>query len=1178
MIRVRCPAAQCGKSYRIPPDAVGRHIRCKVCGQEFVAEASVADTPVGLEADTLPIPPRIKAPSGSPAVPRETPLRIGRFEIRLKLGQGAFGTVYRAYDPQLEREVAIKVPQAGLLTTPSMVERFLREAKAAARLNHPNIVPVYDAGRDGDQYYIASAFIDGLPLSDCIERYSGNYRLIAELVRKLASALDYAHAQGIVHRDVKPHNVMIDGDGEPHLMDFGVAHVGDAAEKLTHDGAIIGTPAYMSPEQAGGGSANVTADSDQYSLGAILFELLTGQTPFGGTPAIIIFNLLNMNPPTPRSRKPYIPRDLDTICQKALGREPGQRYRGCAALGADLGRFLDGVPTVARPIGRMERLVRWCRREPMIAGLSAAVFLAVTVGGTAAATFGFLAQHRATKLSEALVTTGEAKDRAEKETLRADDEAQQAKAALARAEEERNRAEAETLRADHNAEEAAAKTIAVSQSLERVEFEKRQALRQLYAANMLLVLRDWNDSNIPHLKVRLNNTTPDSTAGVDLRGFEWFYWKLITDQALVSIRGKACGTAAWSPDGRFIATASSNEIAVCDTVTGQRVRSMENSWKYGRVQTVAFTSDGTRVVSAEVDGTVRIWAPRTGHLLQHFQSTPSRLAAISVSRHNLIATAGTPSLTPQAKNTPSVSIWDISSTPRQIDFPLLSPVSCLTLTSGDSQLIAGGTDLSIKTMSITPFRILHASSGHRFPISCIDSTPDGRVLATGSLVEKSVRFWDGKTGRELRLIHDDHIGACIALNPDGRTLATGGLDGSVSVWSVDSGKELFTHVGHNSAVDSVAFSPDGRRILSGSKDTSQVNVWEARPAEWSVPITGAVSLFSGTADVSPDGQLVVLARTDRISVLDVDCGRELLTFPIVGGCRFTRFHSDSRSVLVVDQDGARILDVVTGDSVALFKPDFARMTRIAVSNDGHVLACGLNDGVIRLWDIATRRESMAFSGHASPITGLAFSRDGAMLASCTGSPEFTVKIWDLKDGKLVRTLYRVSPGECMTFTAEGDRLTMSAFLSLDVIDIASGEKVGNIGPFRTVSCCEYSPDGRRMLTGHEDGTLKLWDTTSGYEVWNVVGHKRKVTEARFSSDGRRIVSKGAEGSLRIWDSRDRTLSRKVDVEAIGLIRFYEPTKTNRETLQQAIRDDKTISDAVRAKALELSEDWFAAVK
>ncbi len=469
MIRVRCPAAECGRIYRVAPDAVGRHIRCQVCGEEFVVETEMADTHAVSMSDTACLIPPAPAFMRKEAATRESSPRIGRFEIRQKLGQGAFGTVYRAYDPQLEREVAIKVPQSGLLTTIELVERFLREAKAAARLNHPNIVPVYDAGRDGDQYYIASAFIDGLPLSDCIEEYRGNYRLIADLVRKLASALDYAHAQGIVHRDVKPHNVMIDKAGEPHLMDFGVAHVGDAEEKLTHDGAIIGTPAYMSPEQAAGGSADVTADSDQYSLGVILFELLTCQTPFGGTPAIIIFNLLNTTPPTPRSLKPETPLDLDTICQKALGREPGQRYRGCAALGTDLGRFLAGEPTIARPMTRIERFMRWCRRNPAVAGSAVAIALTLVLGTVVSAAFAVSAKEQAR-------IARQQKDRADAALIRLQDESELKDQALKNARSERDRAE-------QNATELARRTEELQTTAKLADDRLQELLKSIELLN-----------------------------------------------------------------------------------------------------------------------------------------------------------------------------------------------------------------------------------------------------------------------------------------------------------------------------------------------------------------------------------------------------------------------------------------------------------------------------------------------------------------------------------------------------------------------------------------------------------------------------------------------------------------------------------------------------------------------
>ena len=244
--------------------------------------------------------------------------------------------MYRAYDPVLDREVALKVPHPGSLQTPKMVERFLREAKAAAQLRHPNIVPLYDAGRDGDLPYIASAFIDGRPLSEVIDDGLVDLKQAAEITLGLAEALHYAHGLGIVHRDVKPANVMLDADGRAILMDFGLARFELSEEKLTKEGAVMGTPAYMPPEQARGDSSAIGPASDQYSLGATLYELLTGHTPFSGPSEIVLFNVLRQEPPRPRQDRPEVSLDLETICLKAMAKEPPARFADCGALADDL--------------------------------------------------------------------------------------------------------------------------------------------------------------------------------------------------------------------------------------------------------------------------------------------------------------------------------------------------------------------------------------------------------------------------------------------------------------------------------------------------------------------------------------------------------------------------------------------------------------------------------------------------------------------------------------------------------------------------------------------------------------------------------------------------------------------------------------------------------------------------
>jgi serine/threonine protein kinase len=350
------------------------HIRCPLCHEplEIAADQSLDD----LVCQTCQ--GRFNLAGDDPDLKQQPLTQIAHFELLQRLGMGSFGTVWKARDTKLDRTVALKIPRRGNLSS-SQVEEFLHEARVAARLRHPQIVSVHEIGREGDNVYIVSDLVDGVSLEKYQAARPLTQREAVQLLVTVCDALHFAHELGVVHRDLKPGNILIDAQGQPHITDFGLAKRGTDEVEITSQGEILGTPAYMSPEQARGDSHLADRRSDVYSVGVMLFELLTDHLPFRGNLVALTQHAIHTEPPSPRRLNATISRDLETICLKCLEKDPTRRYASAADLAAELRRFLDGDEILARPISRPERLWRWCRKNPRIPTLSAALLLVTLV-------------------------------------------------------------------------------------------------------------------------------------------------------------------------------------------------------------------------------------------------------------------------------------------------------------------------------------------------------------------------------------------------------------------------------------------------------------------------------------------------------------------------------------------------------------------------------------------------------------------------------------------------------------------------------------------------------------------------------------------------------------------------------------------------------------------------------
>jgi WD40 repeat protein/tRNA A-37 threonylcarbamoyl transferase component Bud32 len=1017
------------------------------------------DEAAGLARALRPAPPPLPQETDEPRLtqgPDETTegptwqpgQQLGDYELLEEVAEGGMGVVYKARQISLNRVVAVKMIRAGQLASGAEVERFQREAEAVAQLDHPNIVPLYEVGAQAGQHFFTMKWMEGGCLAQTV--VSGQWSVVskegqrraAQLLETVARAVHYAHQRGILHRDLKPANILLDGHGAPHVTDFGLAKRIDGDRNLTQSGAIVGTPSYMSPEQAAGETRRLTTATDTYALGAILYELLTGRPPFVAGSPLDLLILVRTQEPTPPSRlQPKLPRDLETICLKCLEKEPAKRYATAAALADDLHRYVTGEPILARAAGWWERGCKWAKRRPAVAALLLLV-LAVTALGIG----GVVREWRKTE-----------------RVLEQREQALYVNQILL----------AGRYLAGSQPDRAGPVLDACPPGLRHWEWH--YLMRQ--ARPEVLRLRGHTD-RVTRVAFR-----PDGQwlASADLEGWVKL-WDAGTGQSLRTWNAHPPGVLAlvFSADGRRLVTAGEDEVVkVWDATTGRELRAIPDAGTQ-----VAISPDGQRLASGGRQSRVSLWDAATGKLLQRPQRFDSDVFQIAFSPDGRRVGAGSygklmvwdvepgkedanpkdahrvalgtyvPAFSPDFrtiavdnKNTRSISLYEAATYQLLGDLhdrgvgddqlQISCPYNSLAF-SADSQRLA----VNYLSGSVVVFQLQTGTTVHhsarRATGAALAFSPDGRRLAfgagAGNVVE--VETWERKDERKPRtwgnrLENHDHL---FALSPAGGRLAVVRhlRDAELAVWDLSEDR-----VGPSFPLAAncqrPALSADGLRVACASASGHEVRVWNARTGRevqvlrW--PAGGNLRVALG-----PGGRYLAAADdAQTVAVWDVATGRDLP--PLLAGrpIQGLAFGKDDR-LAVGCVDTIEIWDVPAGKRIRTLSNGEGGGRTLCFDPNGRWLAANDGNRAVRVWEVTTGREVRTLHGYAGMAAALTFSRDGRRLV--TGGMDGAVKLWDVASGHEVLTL----PGHAVQVTFVG-----------------------------------FTPDGRSLISGGADGVAKVWD-------------------------------------------------------------------------------------------------------
>jgi WD40 repeat protein len=1019
------------------------------------------------------------------AFPKGTRVRyFGDYVLQTVLGQGGMGVVYRAKQLSLNRLVAIKMIRAGLWAGEEEVRRFKNEAEAVAGLDHPQIVPIYEIGSHDGQHYFSMKLIGETSLAGRLAEYTADPKSAARLVAEVALAVHHAHQRGILHRDLKPSNILLDAEGRPHVTDFGLAKKLTGEGDLSVSGSILGTPAYMSPEQASGHRRAVTTASDVYGLGSVLYAALTGRPPFPGDDVLATLEQVrNQAPERPSTLNPRVDRDLGTVCLKCLEKDPRRRYDSAAALADDLERYLRGEPIVARQTGAWERLRKWARRRPAAAalvGVSAVAALTLVGLGVALAC--------QSRLQAAYAATEAALDR--ERTFKYQN-------SIITAERELN---------DNNPQRAEELLDECPEG--QRDWEWNYLKRQCHADLMTIYCHQGGD-------VRSLAMSPDgrllATGGSQHGSVK--LWRTDRGEPFQTLSGHDTDegvSCAFSLDGKWIASVSgsvnrTNYLVVHRVGTDEEAVRVEVSTS--RWATLAFSPDGREIAVAsgvtgartgadnKSAGWLKTFDAETGKERHTFKTDgeDAFLPSFRKDGKSLLAVIGPWTNDDTSGRRNEIRVWDartgdvvrkIRAGDRQ------SFVSACF--SPDGRTIATSSfDTTLRLWDAQDGHEIRAFRGHRNCTNSVAFSPDGDRIASTS-DDGSARVWDTQTG-ECLIVLRGHRGAfnTVVFSPDGRRLVTGGTDDTARVWDATAGPESRTISASRSSVRALAFSLDGHRLVTGDFD-GVLKLWEFPSGRllkiWpahSQPVWDVTFNRDGTMIASAAGNWTSTADPlGQVHIWDAATGSLVHKWPAHRKVAWhVRFFPDGRRLASsggeISEFGQEIIlwDLANDTQRTIPVPE-GGVRSLAVSRDGRRISAGMRN-VIRTWDAETGESYPPIEQPSIDTVCLDYSPDGRTLFSTTGTGSLAV--WDVMTGRLLRTLHSDS--------------SMTTGVAVNLA-------------------------GTRVATVGTDHTVKVWDTTTYRLLVTLRGHgldDRGVYGVAFSPDGRWIASSDDSGVVRIWD-------------------------------------------------------------